>query len=371
MTSMQEGSYAQMIKTIVNSYSGHIQIFKSGYWEDKIIGNSFEYTPEREAEISGTEHIATITPRLETFALASSSELTKGVMVMGIAPAGENEITGLSKKIIKGRYLADGDAGVIAGSDLARYLKLDINDTLVLLGQGYHGVSAAGKYPVRGIIKFPSPELNRGAIYMDINCCGDFLSAPGRATSVVIMADREKDVNSLKKVLYDKLGSSFEIKDWKEMNRVLLKQIDSDRASGTIIKGVLYFIIAFGIFGTVMMMTLERRKEFGVIIAVGMQKHRLCRLLYTETIMIGFIGSITGIAASIPIVWYYLYHPIRFTGQAAESMLQMGFEPVMSFSIAPAVFINQGLTILIFTLFIGLYPVLAIGRLKVNKALKS
>ena len=370
MSSMQEGSYAQYIKTIVNSYSGYIQVHSKGYWNDKVINNSLEYSLVRQ-KLSDVKGITATAPRLENYALASSEEITKGVMVIGIAPIEEDAITNLSKKIIKGNYLKRDDNGVVLGSTLARYLKLEAGDTVVLLSQGYHGVGAAGKYPVRGIIKQPSPELDRTVVYMNISDCQDLFSAPDRLTSVVIMVKNNDEMPAVKNDLISSLGTDYEVMDWKEINSILLKQIDSDRASGMIIKGVLYMIIAFGIFGTVMMMMAERRKEFGVIVAIGMQKYKLSYVLVLETILLGFTGVIAGIVASIPITWYFTLHPIPITGQAADTMLQMGFDPVMSFSMIPSIYYHQAITILIFTLIIGLYPVFNINRLIIIKALRS
>jgi ABC-type lipoprotein release transport system permease subunit len=370
MSSMQEGSYAKYIKTIVNFYSGYIQIHQRGYWNDKVINNSFEYTPLK-SKLIQARGITISTPRLENYALASSQEITKGVLVIGISPKIEDSITSLSKRIIQGNYLTKGDNGVVLGSELAKYMKLKVNDTLVLLSQGYHGVSAAGKYPVRGLIKQPSPELDRTVVYMDITTCQELFAADDRLTSMVIMLKNSNEVPRVKGELISLLGSDFEVMDWKELNGILIKQIDSDRASGIIIKGVLYMIIAFGIFGTIMMMTAERKKEFGVLIAVGMQKFKLSYVLVLETIMLGFVGVIAGIAASLPITWYFTMHPIPMTGQAAETMSQMGFEPIMSFSMTPSVFYNQAITIFIFTVVICIYPVINISRLIINKALRS
>jgi ABC-type lipoprotein release transport system permease subunit len=367
---MQEGSYAQYIRTIVNFYSGYIQVHKKGYWDDKVINNSLEYASIK-MKLTQGNGITITTPRLENFALASSEEITKGVMIIGIAPQKEDSITNLSGRIVKGNYLMHGDSGVVLGSVLAKYMKLNVNDTLVLISQGYHGVSAAGKYPVRGIIKQPSPELDRTVVYMDVANCQELFSAQDRLTSVVIMVKSIDEVQNIKNELAEKLGNEYEVMDWKEMNSILMKQIDSDRASGMITKGLLYMIIAFGIFGTVMMMTLERRKEFGVLIAVGMQKYKLNYILVIETVLLGLVGVIAGIVASIPVTWYFTLHPIPFTGQAAETMMQMGFEPIMSFSMTPSVYYNQAITIFIFTLVIGLYPVLNINRLKISKALHS
>ena len=371
MSSMQEGSYARYIKTIVNSYSGDLQIHKKGYSDDKIINNSLEYSSEIQNKISKLKTITTVTPRIETFALASGRELTKGVMVIGISPTSEDKITSLSKKIVSGNFLAEGDKGIVLGSSLAKYMKVIPGDTLVLLGQGYHGVSAAGKYEVKGIIRQGSPELDRSVVYMDVKECQYFLSAENRVTSIVIMTDNIDHVGIAGKEIEGTLGNDFEVKDWKEINRVLLKQIDSDRASGLVIKGILYLIIGFGIFGTTMMMTLERRKEFGVLIAIGMKKIRLAYVLFTETIFIGLLGSLSGILVSIPIAGYFLFNPIRFTGQTAESMMQMGFEPVISFTLTPSVFYIQALIILIISVLIGLYPISYIRKLKISTALHS
>lgn len=371
MTSMQEGSYAQYITSIVNSYSGYLQVHKKGYWDDKVINNSFNFNDSIKSKINKVKKITFYAPRLENYALASSEDITKGVMVMGINPEKENEITRISGKIKEGQYLKKGDNGVVLGSALAKFLKLKTNDTIVILGQGYHGSSAAGKYPVKGIVKHPAPDLDRIIIYMDIGNCQELFSAQEMLTSVVIMVADNDDVAPVKKDLVSILGTNLEVMDWKEMNQLLLKQIESDRSSGLIMKGVLYMIIAFGILGTVMMMMAERKREFGILIAVGMRKYKLIITLILETVFIGVVGAVAGIVAGIPLIYYFLFHPIPLTGQAGEMMLQMGFEPAMFFSISPSVFYNQALTIFIFTLIIGLYPVLNIRRLKVMNAIRN
>jgi ABC-type lipoprotein release transport system permease subunit len=369
MSSMQEGSYAQYINTVVNSYSGYMQIQHNNYWDDKVIDNTFECDSMLISKLSGVPLITTLAPRFESFALASSLETTKGVMVMGVDAVREDAITRLQQKVKSGTYLSKGDNGVLIGSKLAKYMKLNVNGTLVLIGQGYHGVSAAGKYPVRGIIKHPSYELDRMVVFMDIATCCELFSAQGRLTSLVLMVKGDEQLEAAKMQLQPLLPPETVLIDWKKMNDMLLQQIESDRAQGVITKGVLYMIIAFGILGTIMMMMAERQKEFGVMMAIGTPKIRLMMVMVLETIFIGAVGAITGIIGSIPLLGYYLYHPIRFTGTAAEMMEDIGFEPVMYFSMEPGIFISQALTILVFTLVIGIYPVVHLSRLKVMTAL--
>ncbi|WP_321519078.1 FtsX-like permease family protein [uncultured Bacteroides sp.] len=369
--SMEEGSYAQYIRSIVNSYTGYIQIHKKGYWDDKIINNSFAFNQSVVSKLNGNKKITHYSPRFETFCLASTEYVTKGVMIFGIDPQREDKITNISGKLKQGNYLKSNDDGVILSSALAKFLKLNIGDTLVLIGQGYHGASAAGKYPVHGIIKHPSPELDRSLVVMEIKKCQELFSAPGLLTSMVIMVHNNDEVADTKEALSHSLPANLEVMDWKEMNELLMKQIESDRAGGVITIDILYLIIAFGIFGTIVMMMAERKKEFGMIIAVGMQKYKLILVVLLETVFIGMIGAITGILASIPILGYYYYHPIPFTGQAAEMMLEMGFDPVMFFSLDPAIFLKQALIIFIFTLIIGIYPVLNIRKLEIANALHN
>jgi ABC-type lipoprotein release transport system permease subunit len=369
-TSMQEGSYSQYITAIVNSYSGYIQIHKKGYWEDKVINNSFSPDSLLNARLNHIKEITTYAPRLESFSLAASEDVTKGVMVLGIDPIKEDRITNLSGKLKEGEFL-NSDDGVLLGSSLAKFLKLGVKDTLVLIGQGYHGASAAGKYPVKGIIKYPAPELDRQLVCMEIKNCQNLFSAQDLVTSIVIMVHDEDEVLPAIKELRQIGGDNLEVMDWQEMNQMLLKQIESDRAGGVITKGILYMIIAFGMLGTVMMMAAERKKEFGVVLAVGMKKFKLVSVIILETIFIGMIGVITGIAASIPVLSYFVINPIPFTGQAAQMMEDMGFEPAMFFSMMPSVFYDQAIIILVFSVVIGIYPLIFIRNLRIMNALHS
>jgi ABC-type lipoprotein release transport system permease subunit len=370
MSSMQEGSYSQYISAIVNSYSGYLQIHAKGYWEDKIINNSFVFDQTIESNLKKINSITIFTTRFETYCLASSEEVTKGVMVMGVDPKKEDEITNVSGKLKQGHYLKNGDNGIVLGSGLARFLKLGVNDTLVLIGQGFHGAGAAGKFPVRGIIRHPSPELDRTLVCMEIVNCQKLFSAPDLLTSLVIMVHDNDQVELVKNKLEQMERGDLEFMDWQQMNQLLLKQIESDRAQGAITKGILYLLIAFGILGTVIMMMAERRKEFGVMLAIGMQKYKLIFIVILETLFMGMIGVIAGIIASIPLLYYFLNNPIPLTGQAEEMMLQMGFEPAMFFSMMPSVFYEQALTIFVFTMVIGIYPAVNIQKLKIMRALR-
>lgn len=371
MSSMQEGSYENMVRSIVQFYSGHLQVHHPDYWDDKTINNTFEYTQTLKDELAATAEIEVATPRLESFALASSTEITKGVMVLGIQPKTEQQVTKLADKIIRGEYLQPGDSGVIMGSAMARYLKLDVGDTLVLISQGYHGVAAAGKYRIKGIIKHPSPEFDRMLVCMDLPLCQEFFAATNLLTSVVMLSSQPDQLSNTRDGLLERINGEYSAMTWDEMNPIMLQQIESDRISAAIMKGILYMVIGFGILGTVIMMVMERKRELGVMVALGMQRTRLASVLAIESIFIGLIGVVFGVLASIPLNYFFYINPIPLSGQAAEFMLQYGFEPVMFFSMTPSVFYHQALTVFILTLIISIYPVAQVFRLKIQKAMRA
>ncbi|MGQ7870716.1 ABC transporter permease [Sunxiuqinia sp. sy24] len=371
MTSMQEGSYEKMVDMVVKYYSGSMQVHHENYWESKSINDTFEDNKSLRQKILAHNEVDFLIPRLESFALASSRELTKGVLVLGIEPEPENRLTSLKSNVRAGTYLDEKDQGLLIGEGLANYLRLGVNDTLVLISQGYHGISAAGKYPIRGIIKHASPELNKMIVYMTLPVCQDFFSAPNRLTSLVInIKDNDLLQRSLKKLRAD-LTSPYSIMSWQEMSPEMVQQIESDRAGGIIMKAVLYIVIGFGILGTIMMMIAERRREFGVMVAIGMQRYKLAAILFYETVFIGLIGALSGLFVSIPLLSFQAQNPIPLTGQAAQLMEDYGFEPYMFFSLAPSVFWHQALTVFLITLLIALYPIFSANRMKLINALHA
>lgn len=371
MTSLQFGSYETMIDNVVKFYSGYIQVFTEEYHENKTINNTFVFNDSLKNIIEKEKNITNFTPRLEYFSLASSNEITKGSVIIGIDPEEENKVTGLKKWVSSGNYLNDNSKGVLVATDLANYLKIDIGDTIVLYGQGFHGVMAAGVFPVVGILKFPSPELNKQFIYMTLNASQELFSAPNRLSSLVIMLENNYQMPSALRHLKKDIKSPYMVMSWEELQPELVQMIDGDKAGGLFIKTLLYVIITFGILGTILMMISERKRELGVMIAIGMQRTILASILFFETFFIGILGAISGILASIPLTYYYYVNPIPLTGDAAKTMIEMGIEPFMYFSIQPEIYYNQALIVFLITMIIAIYPVIRAFTLKLNTAMRA
>ncbi len=358
MSSMQEGSYENMIDNVVKFYSGYIQVQEEEYWEHKTLYYSFEATDSIYEKINSIEEITLVVPRLESFALMSSEDITQPARIIGIDPEMEDSMTNLSQWLREGNYLQGNHNSILLGSRLAKNLDVELSDTVALLGQGFYGSTVAELFVVKGILEFPNPEFNKTFAYMHLNNAQQFYSAMGRLTSLALMLEDYSELDPAMKSLENKIDSPYTALTWREMQPEMVQMIESDRAGGIIMKAILYIIIGFGILGTIIMMIAERRKEMGLMVAVGMRKHKLAAILFLETIYIGIIGVLGGIIVSIPIVYYMIHNPIPLSGDAAEAMVDMGIEPLLLFSATPKVFINQLITVIIITAFVALYPII-------------
>jgi len=372
MRSMQLGTYAEMIKSVVSAYTGHIQIHKTGYWEDKIINNTFRKNPKLEHEIAEIPGIKNIVPRLESFALASYGEQTKGSLLIGINPEKENLMTKLSDKLTSGKFLVNNDRGVLVSEKLAVFLKITIGDTLVLMGQGYHAATAAGKYPVKGIIHLNSPNLNNKIIYINLPTAQELYSAPDMLSSLSIIIDNSDNLEKIKEEITAKINTkNYEIMTWKEITPELNQAIQSDNVSGQFMLGILYMIVGFGILGTIVMMTAERKKEFGVMIAVGMKKTKLARIIFIETVLLGSVGIFFGFLFSLPVIFYFAKSPIPITGDAGKAYESFGFDPVIAFSTHPHFMISQVLVVLCIVIIAYIYPFNSILKTDPVKSMRN
>ncbi len=370
--SFNRGIFDGMIDNTVRFYSGYGQVLKKGYWEERTLDKSFELSDSLSQQLLSIDGVDQLVPRLESFALASYGKITKSSMLVGIDPSKENQLTGLSKRVVKGTYLKADDQAILISEGLANKFKLDIQDTLVLISQGYHGVNAAGKYPVKGIVSFGSPELNATMVFLPLATAQWFYGAEGLLSTLVLDIENkstaERAVAELQKTLN---ADDYELKDWKQMMPEIIEMKALKESSNKIMLLVLYLIVSFGIFGVIVMMTKERQYEFAVLLSIGMQRRTLSMITWLETVLLGVFGALIGIVASYAMMYYILLNPIKVTGDMAVAYEKFGIEPILLTSVDLDIFANQAITVFVITSLIALYPLNKIWKMKPVDAMRS
>jgi ABC-type lipoprotein release transport system permease subunit len=438
MRSYQLGSYDHMISSFIESFTGYLQVQNVKYQDNPLIDYSFDYNDSTVAAILGINKVVSVAPHIESFTLASSGMQTKGVAVIAIDPVRERKFSNPENKLVKfritneavklmketgiisdvvleevvknlgrsysssarlelelgltdedterclpeilkcakvsNRFLTNDDEGILVSDKLASYLKVSAGDSVILMGQGYHGISATGIFPVRGIIKMPYPDIDNKLIIMTIPTAQKFYDAEGKITSLVVnLTDKSnRTIKTAKARINSLLSDKNTIaKTWYELNPILYQQIQGDSQTGVATLGLLYFIIFFGIFGTVLMMVSERKREFGVLVAIGMQKKKLKRIVTIEMMLLGAIGLVCGLLASVPLILYFYYHPILLKGDLANMMEDWGWDAVMPTAWFGPYFYWQAAIVAIMVVLATIYPLRKIDRLKEIEALKS
>ena len=370
MRSLQLGMYDNMIGNVVSSFSGYVQVHSAGYWDEKVVDNSFVLDQELVKKVSAVEGVKNTLQRIQSGSLASNEDLSKFVFITGIEPEKEKLLTNWEKRLIEGELLTKESKTINIGKGIAKYFSLEIGDTLVFIGQGYHGMQAVGAYPISGILDMKNPTLNNISVFMTLPMSQEFLSAENNVTHLIIDKEKYADERAIAEGLSAALDENYEVMTWQEMMPELEQTIQADSAGGLIMVFILYMIITFGIFGTVLMMTQERQYEFGVVVSIGMKKAKLIITMVYETVFLTSIGVLAGVLISRPLVLYFHYNPMKFPEEQARVMEEFGFEAIIPWMSSYDIPLTHGLIIFCISVVISLYPAINILYLNPIKAMK-
>ncbi len=373
MRALQFGFYDKLIETVVESYAGYVEIHADGFWDNQSLDNSMQVDQQLLDDIQSVKGVENIVQRLQTFSLISLGEKTKGGVINGINLSEEQKITDWNKKMVSGSFdLSDNE--IIIAKGIAEFFGISENDTLILYGQGYRGMMAAGKYPVKGVIDLKNPDLNKIGLFMTMESVRNYISSDEISTHIIIGKEKYYDEGKIVEDLALILSDDYEVMTWKETLPEIEQTITADSAGGLIMAFILYVIVVFGMFGTVLMMTEERKYEFGVLISIGMSRIRLFGIILVETIILSMVGVVLAVMVTYPISIYYNINPIDMAilmGDGAVQMIEeMGFSPMIPMSISWDIPLSHSLVIFIFSLLISIYPAIKISKLNPVKSMK-
>ncbi|PCJ66373.1 MAG: hypothetical protein COA58_06235 [Bacteroidetes bacterium] len=368
MRSLQFGAYGNMLKNIVGSYMGYIQVHQNGFWDEKTLDNSFSITEVE--HLSKLKEVSYVSHRIEGFVLASIGDQSKPVALLGLNAEQEKEQIKLDAKVIEGEYISSINKGLLVGKGLKDIMKLKLGDTLVFLGQGYQGSIASGNYPIIGFIDLKTPELNKRTVILNLDQAQELFALPDMVTTAVIGLENDNWREAQASIISALDTSKIEVMNWQEMLPELKQLITVDKAGGSFVLLILYSIITFSLFGTVLMLTEERSFEYGVLIAIGMAKQKVILVALLETIFMAVVGIILGLIVAFPIVLYFNINPINLSGQMQEVVEKFGFEALIPTSLDPSIALTHAGIIFGIVLIVNIYTIVRIKNLKPVNAMR-
>lgn len=329
---LQLRSYDTAIRSTTSLFHGHLQIQAEGYLDRPQIRSVIARPGPILDAMRKDSRIASVSSRSIGFAVASSRDRTFGVQLMGVDPAAERTVSSIPSMISQGRWISGSatNEGVVGG-ELARNLKVAVGDELTLLGQGRDGSLAAGVVTVVGIFESGSKDLDRGAIEMSLADFNALFSMEGAVHTIVA---RVRDLRELNEIQGTISASLPEMQDggkrlvplrWDELLPGLKQSILLDMSAGWLFFVSLVVIVALSVLNTFLMSVLERTREFGIMLALGIQRGSLLRLILLEGFLLIVFGILVGMALGSCIVFYFTINGFSIPG--TDELMKMWHLP--------------------------------------------
>ena len=373
---MAAGIHEKMIEDSVRVHSGHVTVTGEGYLENRTLEHYLVLDPALRARLAGLPGVRGHAPRLTAFGLLSKDSATQGAVVVGVDPGSEGSVSSLPQRLRRGRFVSpETPRGLVLGERLADNLGAELGDSLLLYSVAYSLEMAYELFDVVGVMRLPEPELDRSLALVSLADAQEFFAYGDRVTEVALLAEDGDAVGAVTAAARDALaehdGGRFEVHPWYELMPQLEQLIFLDDAGMFLMLAILVVVVAFGILNTILMSVLERTRELGVLLALGLRPSAVFRLVYVESMLLAAVGLAIGMALAIPAVLWFQAHPVPLGEEMAGMMELFGMEPVMTWKLKPLNPLGSTLTIFAVAALAATYPAWKASRGRPVDALRS
>jgi putative ABC transport system permease protein len=381
-----EDVFRKMRESYIHGHTGHIQIFKKGFFE-KGSAEPFNYlidNPQRIiTQVKSVEGVEFVTPRLDFAGLISTGETTVSFIGQGIDPANEkgvsvSDLSGLRQSVntlmASGMVIEAGEPlkkddmySVIAGQGLASGIAVKPGEGLILVTNTVGGSINALDVTLKGVFISGSKAFDDHFIRMPIAAAQKLLHTDS-IQSLVVMLDKTEETQQVKKELerlFKEDGLDLEIKTWDEISDYYTKTVTLFGKLFFVLKVVIAIIVILSIFNTMNMAVLERTNEIGTIMALGTKRRGVLKLFLFEGLSLGLIGGVVGLIAGV--ITTVLIARIGITMPPPPNTT---FSWISEPMIVPGMLLFALILSVITALISSLYPAYKASRLEIAEALR-
>ncbi len=311
--------------------------------------------------------------RIIVMGLIYTADNSAGVAILGIDPASDMTRKTLEPEIIEGRYLKDNEKrGVLIGADLARRLRASVGGKAVVTAQDASGQISSQLVRVRGIFRTGINEMDGYLAQVSLPLARELLGVSDGATQLAVFLENEKHQARIKEQIEPLIsGPEATVFDWEDIMPDLVLFVQMDNAGAYIFMGIIMVVVALGILNTILMSVLERTREFGLMVALGMDPRRLLGLVVLETAFLSVVslgvGAILGFGAHLYLAEYGF--DMGFVSQEQLTMAGTILDSVVYSELAPArVLLLVGIVFSV-TFLAGIYPAIRAARVDPVRAI--
>ncbi len=356
-----DGSYNNIIDMFTRNRLGHIQIHQKDYLDRPSLYKTIDNLPEISLIIEKTENVESWAPRLFSAGLASVREEAAGVQIIGVDPERETLTTQFDKKIVEGKnFSASPSKEAVIGKGLATILSAGLNDEIVIVSQAADGSIANELYTIIGIAESGDEATDRISLYLHLKEAQELLALEGRIHEIALTVRRLNDVKKVNSSLAKEIDNpDVSVEPWQVFARSFYVAMKADKRGNWVMLLVIMIIVAVGVLNTVLMSVLERRREYGVLKAVGTKPPQIIKMVLYEVIILALICIVIGIGVGLVINYFLSTHGITLPRAFTYGGIKF---QILQSEINARSFYIPALTIIFAASVVSLFPAIRAAR---------
>lgn len=356
-----DGMYNNIIDMFTRNQMGHLQVHHKDYLDRPSMYKTVDNLPEIDRVLKDMEAVESWTPRLYSAGLASVGEKCAGVRIIGIDPLQEDRTTDFQKKVTQGRMFSKSPAGeVIIGKGVAKVLNAQLEDEVVIVSQAADGSIANDIYRIVGIVDSGDEIGDRTAFYLPLDTAQELLVLEDRVHEVALTVQHLDDVRGVNHQLQQKIDNpKLSVEPWQVFARSFYIAMKADKEGMWIMLVIIVMVVAIGVLNTVLMSVLERRREYGVLKAVGTKPSQIVKMVLMEVNILGIVCIVAGTAVGLLLNYIFSVHgyslpePLTYGGMKFQHMLA---------EINARSFYIPAITVIISATLVSLFPAVKAAR---------
>lgn len=374
-----DGVHEQWIDSAVRLGDGHVAIQAPEYLETGRLEHRLDSTRVEEAvraleDPDFAPRVRRWAPHLSVTGLASSATSALPVRIEGVDPAREASFSTLPAQLRDGRYLEPDDRlRAFVGVELARRLDLEVGDRFVLTAQAASGEVEGQMMRVVGTFHTGIQEMDEGLIHVPLRTARQWLAVPGALTSVAVLLDNSRETDGAVARLAATLDGEDGVRvlGWRQSSPEMDAAVRIDDYGAYVFNVVLFAIITLAILNAVMMSVLGRKREFGILQALGLTAPETGLVVLGEGLFLTAASGLVGMVLGFAFTWGLFRNGLNL-GALMEGMTVSG--GIMSPIVVPHFRLQQVVisvaSILVIGTLASFYPALRGAKLDVAEAMK-
>lgn len=392
---LMNGMSTRRINSAIDNEVSHIQIHNPKFLENPEIGFTINNSTELINEMNQIPEVKAVSKRIKITSMARTSAAATGVVIYGINPENEKNVTGIYSKICDSTYMAESENtvsheeiqkflsdscgsyfvnsrknSIVIGQKLAKKLHVKIRSKIVLTFQTIDGALTGAAFRICGIYKTSNSlfdEMNVFIKHEDLESLTGF--DPHKSHEIAIRLDKDADASLIAENLQNKYPD-LTIRNWKEIQPDLGMTNDMMAMMMYVIIVIILLALAFAIINTMLMVVLERTKELGMLMAIGMGKRRIFKMIMLETVMLSITGGIIGMLISWGVIALFHDKGINLS-RYAEGFEAMGYEAVLYPELGFDIYLGTAILVLLTGFIASIYPAVKALKLNPSDALRT